>query len=61
VSKPKKTRKQAQDEHVALQRMGLSRYATKVTQEASREHQGHKTFSKCPACRRRNRAYEITE
>jgi cytochrome c2 len=61
MGKPKKTRKQAQDEHVMLQRMGLSAYATEVTQKASEEHQGHKLFSKCPACKRRNRAYEITE
>lgn len=61
MGKPKKSREQAQREHESLQTMGLSVHATEVTQKAAKEHQGHRTFSTCPACKRRNRAYEITE
>lgn len=61
MAKPKKTAKKAQEEHRALQGMGMSTHADSETQKASKEHQGHKSFRDCPACKRRNRAYDITD
>lgn len=61
MGKPKKTAKEAQTQHEAMQRMGMSTHASKETQAASAQHQGTKSFRNCPACKRINRNYEITD
>ena len=61
MGKPKKSRKEAQTQHEAMQTMGLSPYATKKTQQTSKEHQKAKFFFNCPACKRINKKYDITD
>ena len=61
MGKPSKTRVEAQTQHEAMQRMGLSPHATKETQQVSKEHQKAKYFFNCPACKRINKKYEITD
>lgn len=58
---PKKSAEEAQTQHEAIQRMGLSIYASKEAQAISKEHQKERSFRKCPACKRVNRSYEITD